>query len=263
MQPSSIAVPMTTTLLTPPYRRPTPLPHLDSLAPSGLPGGTLLVLGFPSAATASALLPRLAPPLRTRLPSLPLVVRVERASTTELVRLVRRSGRLHLRAVLIDGELVRETLHRVLTEPEDLPREVVEWLALGGIRLSPSLRHLVTQIFTHAPEHGEVGDLLRAVGAAETTARYRLRKKGLPPPRRWLQAARGLRAALRIQAEPGTSLFDLALDLGYGDHSALSQSMMRTFRLRPNAIRGTLGWEWLLHRWLETETTAATARMAS
>ena len=79
----------------------------------------------------------------------------------------------------------------------------------------------------------------------------RLHKRLLPTPSRWYQAARALHTVLRIQSEPRTSLLRIAHELGYADHSALSQLVYRSFRVRPGTIRGTLGWEWLMHRWLQ------------
>ena len=54
----------------------------------------------------------------------------------------------------------------------------------------------------------------------------------------------------RVQAEPDTCLLRIAHEFGYADHSALSQLVYRSFRVRPGAVRGTLGWEWLMYRWI-------------
>jgi hypothetical protein len=58
---------------------------------------------------------------------------------------------------------------------------------------------------------------------------------------------------MRLQAQPETPLFRLALDLGYADHSAICQLLRRVFDLKPSEVRGTVGWEWMLERWLERE----------
>src|SRR5690606_20083178 len=111
-----------------------------------------------------------------------------------------------------------------------------------------------------APRFTEVGQLLQSMGAAESSTRFRFRKKGLPAPSRWLQAARGLHAALRIQLEPEKSILAHACALGYADHSALCHQMKRMFGTTPAAVRGTLGWEWLLERWVRNEVLAPRQR---
>ena len=71
--------------------------------------------------------------------------------------------------------------------------------------------------------------------------------------------AEALRAALRLQAHAGASLMVLAVECGYSDHSSLSRQCLRLFGVRPGAIRGTLGWEWLLDRWLRRATAVSQA----
>jgi AraC-like DNA-binding protein len=155
-----------------------------------------------------------------------------------------------VRAVLLRGQAPALPLRRQLTRPINLPDQVVDWLASRGLRMSPALADLLRQIFASARHHHELSSLCREIGAVESSARFRCSKKRLPSPSRWLQAARGLHAIFRLQAEPERSLLHIALDLGYADHSALSHQIQRTFRVRPGAVRGVLGWEWLMDRWL-------------
>ena len=58
------------------------------------------------------------------------------------------------------------------------------------------------------------------------------------------------RASLRLQADQRVPLLTVAVECGYSDHSSLSRQCLRLFGVRPGAIRPTLGWEWLLDRWL-------------
>ena len=51
-------------------------------------------------------------------------------------------------------------------------------------------------------------------------------------------------------AEEKSPLLTLAVECGYSDHSSLSRQSLRLFGARPGVIRRTLGWEWLMHRWL-------------
>lgn len=256
MSSELLNLPFEVALLAPPYdhaQRTTPA----NLARGGFPAGSLLALNVHCPRRDWELLPVWLPRLRTAFPTLPVVLTVDPQRANEMLGLARRAGRLRVRAVLVRGGPIADTLRPILTEPEELAADVTEWMTLSGMRLSPALAHLIEQVFAHAEKVEDVAELLRRVGESETSVRFRLRKKRLPSPRRWLQAARALRIALRVQARPATSLMEIAFEMGYADHSAISQLVQRTFGLRPNKLRGTLGWEWLLHRWLTLEQTAA------
>jgi AraC-like DNA-binding protein len=200
--------------------------------------------------------------LRHRLPSVPVVLSLG-PDIPDGLFLARQATRASVRAVVSGAAPLGESLRRPLTDTQTLGADVVEWLGLFGIRLTPTLNHLVSHIFSDAPRFREVADLLRDIGAAESSTRFRFRKKGLPAPSRWLQAARGLHAALRIQLEPERSILAHACDLGYADHSALCHQMRRLFGTTPAAVRGTLGWEWLLERWVRNNVLAGKAPPAA
>lgn len=190
--------------------------------------------------------------LRSRLPSVPVVLSLGPDISDGLFLAVQ-AARSSVRAVVAGNSPLGEALRRPLTDTNTLGPDVVEWLSLFGLRLSPTLNHLISRIFTDAPRFTEVGHLLHSIGAAESSTRFRFRKKGLPAPSRWLQAARGLHAALKIQMEPEKSILAHACALGYADHSALCHQMKRMFGTTPAAVRETLGWEWLLERWVRAE----------
>lgn len=185
--------------------------------------------------------------LRQRLPAAPVMLLLEESSAQGLP-LTMRAARAGVRAVLSEGEPMREALRESLTQTDTLAQDVVEWLTLRGTRLSPTVSSLLLDIFALAPTSPDLTTLLARTGTAETSARFRLHKRRLPPPSRWFQTARALHLALRIQAEPQTGLLRIAHRFGYADHSALSQMIFRAFGVRPGAVRGTLGWEWLLDR---------------
>lgn len=187
--------------------------------------------------------------LRLRLPRTPVVLAL-RLPPSDCLLVSSIAARMHARAVLMDGEPLSHGLRQALTRTEGFPEEVVEWLGFVGVRLSPSTTSLIRCIFTLAQSHPDLRSLLREAGIAESTARFQLHKRLLPPPSRWFQLARALHAALRIQARPDDSLLRIALEQGYSDHSALCHQLRRAFQLRPAALRRLLGWEWLLGRWL-------------
>jgi AraC-like DNA-binding protein len=116
--------------------------------------------------------------------------------------------------------------------------------------MPPQLADVIRKIFLYGTSRAAVQKLFSEIGESTRTARARCHKLALPPPSNWLQAARAVHAALCLQRAPSTPLLELAMDLGYSDHSALSHQLVRLFGASASAIRRTLGWEWLLHSWL-------------
>lgn len=234
--------------IQPPYRDFTHLPKLDDGAVNRLTDGSVLAVKIACPTYDWLFLPDVVPALRARFPALPVILLVEQRGNEDVARLIGRAGKLNVRAVIAEGDRIRETLHPIFTQPVDLAGDVMEWIHLRGVFLSPMLSHLVREIVARAPRHSELGDLLAEIRVPETSTCSRFRKRGLPAPNRWHQIARALHAALRIQAEPEKSLLRIAGELGYSDHSALSQQIHRAFGVRPGVLRGMLGWEWLMER---------------
>jgi AraC-like DNA-binding protein len=162
----------------------------------------------------------------------------------------RRAGELRVRAVVYAGEPPRPRLRRLLTQPPDLPGDIEEWLPLRLPGLAPGLVQLVGTIVRRSARFAEVGALLASADHAERTVRTWFRRAGIPGPGKWLAVAHAVRAALRLQAEDRAPLLALAVECGYSDHSSLSRQSLRLFGVRPGVIRRTLGWEWLMDRWL-------------
>ena len=238
--------------LEPPYTAIEPVVKLDTLAAESLPNGVLLVLDVTCSAEDWLILPDVIPCVRIRVPAAPLILRVHEV-TPDAVRFARRVEKLGVRAIVSADEPIYGTLRAILTDPEHLADQVIGWLPLCGIRLSSNLSSLIKQIFKRAPQYATLSKLLDETHESATTARWRLRKKRLPPPHCWHQVFRALHTALKIQADPDTPFLKLAMSLGYHDHSALSRQINRNFGLNPGDIRGTLGWEWLLERWLRKQ----------
>jgi AraC-like DNA-binding protein len=235
--------------LGPPYERPVPCrqERADIL---DLPPGSVLILDLSAEPGDWGALHETMRRIRSEAPLLPLALRID-TSRVNVLNAAIQIAQMPVRAV-IGGEGYGQALRRQLTRPADLPGDVVEWLSLRGIRFSPAVKHLLHGIFALAPHSPTVAPLLIRIGTSESSARFRLQKKCLPPPGRWLQVARALTAALHLQARPDRALLPLALSLGYADHSALSHLLGRAFGARPSEIRERLGWEWLLDRWLRT-----------
>lgn len=249
------SLPLPVFLIAPPYER---IAHA-ALYASGLPPGAVLAVEIRQPAGNRVALQALLPQLRVRHPAFPVVLLVRESARPDLPHLAQLAAQLRFRGVLVEDEPVRSSLRRSLTDPVDLAADVAEWFALRDPLLSPDLLHLIRQVFRCASDHAEITTLLRSAGTSERTARARLRKRGLPPPGSWLQAARALRAALRLQCDPPVPLLSLALELGYSDHSALSHQLGRVFGVGSSAIRELLGWEWLLDRWARREVKGRSA----
>jgi AraC-like DNA-binding protein len=245
----SAAPPAVVYQLAPPYHRPIRCREVSGEY-GDLPAGSVLMVEVSSEPRDWGVLHGTLRRLRTEAPLCPLALRIDPLRVNVLNAAIR-IAQMPVRAVIGDDDYPR-ALRRQLTRPADLPGDVVEWLTLRGIRLTPSIRHLLHGIFALAPHSPTVAPLLVRIGTSESSARFRLQKKCLPPPGRWLQAARALNAALHLQSRPDRALLPLALSLGYADHSALSHLLGRAFGVRPAEIRERLGWEWLLDRWLRS-----------
>jgi AraC-like DNA-binding protein len=250
MSQQVLAAPPSVFRLAPPYRQFEAVPDVAALAPADLPDASVLAVHLAAPEEVWSEAARLVPRLRARFPAAPVVLRVGRGAPMDDAEWARRAGGLHVRAVLPDDEPPLPRLRRALTNSTDLPDEVERWLPVRLPGLPPAVMHLVAGIVREAPGRADVGELLAGLGHAERTVRTWFQRAGVPGPGKWLAAAHAVRAALRLQAEPGAPLLTLAVESGYSDHSSLSRQSLRLFGVRPGAIRGTLGWEWLLDRWL-------------
>ena len=175
----------------------------------------------------------------------------------DVVLTATRLAPLRFRAVVSVGPAMESVLRDVLTDPSTLASDVVDWLEQRSIRLNPNQANLLERILAEAADHADLTTLLGHCVIPSSSARFRLRKRGLPSPTQWFQLARALHAALRLQARPDVPLATLARQLGFVDHSALAHLLRRTLGVTSNEIRGTLGWEWLLHRWFTSRRLLA------
>jgi AraC-like DNA-binding protein len=251
-------------LLAPPaiFQLPPPYDHFEAvidsaaLSPEQLPDAALLAVPMADTEQVWNDLAALAAQLHARVPAAPLVLRAGTRTVEAEGESAQQAERLGIRSVVFEGEPIRAQLQRSLTDPaafaEDLPR----WLALRLPGVPTPVTALITELVLLSPRYGEVSALLASLGHAERTVRTWFRRAGVPGPGKWLAMAHCTRAALRMQAEPTAPLLALAVECGYSDHSSLSRQCLRLFGVRPGRIRGLLGWEWLVDRWLKrTEKT--------
>jgi AraC-like DNA-binding protein len=236
--------------LSPPYEQFDVVPDLSALDSQPLEDAALLAVGVGSPDDSWAEVAGLVPRLRSHHPAAPVVLRVGRPSEPGDSEWERRAAELRVRAVVFEGERVANRLRAQLTQPIDFAAELTEWLPLRLPGVAPAIVDLIGDIALRASQFAEVSALLASVGRAERTIRTWFRRAGLPGPGKWLAVAHALRAARRLQSEDHPPLLALAVECGYSDHSSLSRQSLRLFGVRPGAIRRTLGWEWLVDRWL-------------
>jgi AraC-like DNA-binding protein len=242
--------------IPPPYERYEAVPDLVALMPRDLPDAALFAIDFDPPRHALSEAMGLVPQLRTRFPGVPVVLRVGTDADGGELELARRVGERYVRAVVIDGgEPLRAQLRRSLTSVTAVPDEIEQWLPIRLPGLAPAVGQMIGLIVRLAPGFTEVSALLATLGHAERTVRTWVRRAGVPGPGKWLAAAHAVHAALRLQAEESTPLLTIAVECGYSDHSSLSRQSLRLFGVRPGVIRRTLGWEWLLDRWLRRMST--------
>jgi AraC-like DNA-binding protein len=250
MSSQALLAPPVVFQLAPPYDRFEVVPDPAALTPDDLRDAALLAVALASPHEPSGDVAALVRELRARFPAAPVVLRLGQPADEGNGDWDRRAGELGVRAVVLDGESPRQRLRGTLTDATALPEQIEQWLRLRLPGLPPAVRGLIDEIVRLSPGFGEVGPLLASIGHAERTARTWFRHAGAPGPGKWLAAAHAVRAALRMQAEEDAPLLTLAVECGYSDHSSLSRQSLRLFGVRPGAIRRTLGWEWLLDRWL-------------
>jgi AraC-like DNA-binding protein len=237
-------------LLRPPYRPEDVCATTPDLGNASTPGA-ILGVHVRRAAFDPHSLRALTRDLSARTSSCPVVLLLDLPPEQGLAAAARLAP-FGFRAVVPHGRDMSAALREALTDPAALPQTVVKWLRLRSIRLNPNLADLIEHLLAAAPEHADATRLLDAHRIPQATARWRLRKRGLPPPSRWFQVGRALHAALRLQAQPEASTTDVARRLGFADHSALIHLFRRSFGVGAGEIRGTFGWEWLLARWLSS-----------
>ena len=235
--------------LSPPYDRYDAVSDLHILTPQGLPEAAVLAVAVEPPLHDWIETAALVPQLRARFPAAPLALRVASETEADDIETRRRAAELHVRAVLAEGEPPRARLRAALTDPTDLAEQIERWLPARLPGLVPEVGRMIVTIVRLSPSFGEVSALLGSLGHAERTARTWFHRAGVPGPGKWLAAAHAIRAALRLQSE-GSPLLTVAVECGYSDHSSLSRQSLRLFGVRPGAIRRTLGWEWLMDRWL-------------
>ena len=146
-----------------------------------------------------------------------------------------------------------EDLTSVLRKPpQDLGREVTDYLAWRGLPVDRETAHLIRRTVALSADLRSVSALCRSMYLSRRALGRRFLSRGLPVPSHWLHVARLIRVAIRLQ-NSDESVLSVGYELGYPDAFSLSNQMARLTGHRPSEVRRYLGWEWLLEAWLRRE----------
>jgi AraC-like DNA-binding protein len=162
---------------------------------------------------------------------------------------------LHARGVLPNGPLQSVEPVRLLLRnaPRDLPAVLVSYLTRRGILRDGKARQLVLKIFELAPTVSSISALSRRLYTSRRTLGRFFEAHALPVPSHWLQFARLVYVATRLQAHEEAPVFRVATQLGYPDGFTMSNQMKRLVGCRPTDARENLGYEWFVEDWLVRE----------
>lgn len=161
---------------------------------------------------------------------------------------------LEPRAILPAGRLAAPNRLRDLlaAPPRRFTDAVSAYLVRRGLLRTEEVRRNVRAILEAVPAVRSVSGLAARLHASRRTLGRRFSDAGLPVPSHWLQFARVLHVAMRLQLDK-SPLGRIAGQYGYPDAFTLSNQMKRLTDYRPTDVRRWLGWEWLIEAWLKRE----------
>ncbi|MEJ2187093.1 MAG: helix-turn-helix domain-containing protein [Gemmatimonadota bacterium] len=170
---------------------------------------------------------------------------------------LRRIDQLRPKGVLphVDIDAVGALRSVLYAPPVRVGQSLAGYLTGRGFLNDDTIRGYVSQIFDAAPQVRSVSKLSSMLCMSRRTLGRHFATAGLPVPSHWLQFARLLHAVFQLQHN-GPSVFHVACRLGYPDGFTMSNQMKRVLGIRPSEIRGVLGWEWIVERWLRRERCA-------
>ncbi len=200
------------------------------------------------------------PIVTSRLAGISLVIILpdghDRLSVLRILRLIERT-RPQVVLPHHEGPSPREIASVVRRPPPSLASSVTDYLEWRGVPLEPGTRNIVRRTIELSDRVQTIAALARNLYMSRRALGRRLLGQELPVPSHWLQVARILRAAIKLQ-NSDASLFSIATSLGYPDGFSLSNQMKRLCGIRPLEARQRLGWEWLFETWLAREVHRGT-----
>lgn len=188
----------------------------------------------------------------TRYPSLPLIAYVSLGATA--FNAVAQLSRIGLEDVVLHRfddapEKFRERVERVRGNP--LSRHIIEALGASFGQLPMQLASAVEHMFEHPHRYSSALDLAMGAGIPIVRLYRNLHVANLGSPKRLLIAAKLLRGYAYLR-DPGYSVIDVSVKLGYrstrifSEHSeivfGLTPSRVRSRLAEPDAVRKILDW---------------------
>ncbi len=246
--PARAAFPSEVCLVRPPYAFAEPIDTGWRPARVPLPGAALV--WTPRPGSGDELVER----MRARPPGLPLfMILPPPAAVRAIVAVLARLHELTPRAVLPDGPLANvDAIRALLSAPaRPLATELLEYLLRRGLVPAESAT-AVRQVLQLAPGTRSITALSRRMYLSRRTLGRHFELEGIPVPSHWLQMARLLHVAVRLQRERVTA-FRAAVEVGYPDGFTMSNQMKRLLGCRPRDVRECLGWEWIVESWVREE----------
>jgi AraC-like DNA-binding protein len=144
-------------------------------------------------------------------------------------------------------------LAQALRRPSaDLAGDVTDYLSWRGLGVDRDTAHIIRRIVDLSAELRSVSAMSRSLYLSRRALGRRFMSRGLPVPSHWLQVARLLRVASKLQNSEAT-VASIAIDHGYPDGFSVSNQLERLVGHRPSEVRERLGWEWILEAWLKRE----------
>ncbi|HLU24608.1 MAG TPA: helix-turn-helix domain-containing protein [Longimicrobiales bacterium] len=195
--------------------------------------------------------------LHDRPAGLPLIVVLPPASDIgRAMPLLNYVASLAPRAVLPNSRLVSppRLQHILATPPQRLSVAAFEYLDRRQLLVDRVVRLEVRRILELVPEVRSVSRLASRLYSSRRTLGRHFAAAGLPVPSHWLQFARLLYVATRLQQDRRLPVFRAAAHAGYPDGFTMSNQMKRLTNYRPTVVRKHLGWEWFIEAWLCAET---------
>lgn len=178
--------------------------------------------------------------LLTRYPSLPLIAYVALAAPA--FNAVAQLSRLGLEDVLLHRfddapEKFRERVNRFRGSP--LSRHVIGVLAPSLSRLPLALATAVERMFEQPDRYTSALDLAMDAGVPIVRLYRNLHLANLGSPKRLLIAARLLRGYTYLK-DPGYTVLDVSLKLGYRSTRIFAQHAVSVFGINPSRVRSRL-----------------------
>ena len=246
--PARAAFPSEVCLVRPPYALAEPIEPGWWPARLPLPGAALV--WTPRAGSGDELVER----MRARPPGLPLfMILPPPAGVSDIVPVLVRLHDLAPRSVLPAGPLAGIDAVRTLlaTPARPLAVELLDYLLRRGL-IPAGSAPAVRQVLQLAPGTRSITALSRRMYLSRRTLGRHFELQGIPVPSHWLQMARLLHVAVRLQRERVTA-FRAAVAVGYPDGFTMSNQLTRLLGCRPREVRECLGWEWIVESWVREE----------